>query len=465
VRPFADDRPGANGGAGTTATVGDEPAGGTPETSPRSQASTVTRGSDPDVVVIGAGPAGLTLGACLARAGVHCLVLEREHHPRPHVGESLMPAAIPVMREIGFLEILEETDFPRSKGVVYHAPGGKRTVLGYGEFPMDGEQQAYTYHVDRAKFDLLLLKHAETLGCHIVEGARVQSVHFEGDAARGVRVVLGGGHATDIAARVVVDAGGRNTRIGRQLGLRRDHPVLDQFGLHAWLLDVDRGRRQTADYTHVYFIPELRGWAWQAPIDAEITSVGLVADKKRFQASGLSVDDFFLEGLRGNESLTKAVQKAAFLNELKGEVNYSYSLERVCGDGWVAVGDAARFLDPVFSPGVSAALVTARRAAARIEAALSSGDVSRASFVPYEDRLMTEAAMWDDFVRLFYRLLPSFMHLLEAPEHRKSMLRMIRGDVDARSDSSVLAEMRALVRSVEEADEHPWKGDLFDLGM
>jgi flavin-dependent dehydrogenase len=418
-----------------------------------------------DVVIIGAGPAGLTLGCYLAHAGVPCLIVEKAHHPRPHVGESLMPAVVPILREIGFLEVLEAAEFPRSGGVIYHTDRGKGIEIAYGEFPQDGEEQPYTYHVDRGKFDLLLLKHAEMLGCKIVEGVTAQEAVFDDDGrVRGVRVRFGG-QSVKIPAEVVADATGRATRIGRQLELRTDHPVLDQFALHAWFSNVDRGRRKTASYTHVFFLPQLRGWAWQAPINHEITSLGLVADKRAYQAADLAVEDFFLASLGLNPALARATAKARLLNDIKGEVNYSYQLGRVCGDGWLAVGDAARFIDPVFSSGVSVAMRNARSAAERIQAAVESGEPSRETLLPYEDGVLTSAAIWDDFIRLFYRLLPAFTHLLESPEHRPAMLRMIQGNVDSDSDAAVLQEMRSLVRSVEQADEHPWKGELLELPL
>jgi FADH2 O2-dependent halogenase len=317
--------------------------------------------------------------------------------------------------------------------------------------------------VDRAKFDLLLLKHAETLGCEVAQGVTVEEVLFdENGAACGVRARLGD-ESVEIPARVVVDAGGRTTRLGRQLELRGDHPVFDQFALHAWFVDVDRGKRKTENYTHVYFLPERRGWAWQAPIDHEITSIGVVADKRSYQASDLGVEGFFVGSFGGNAALRKAMTKARLINDIKGEANYSYQLSKVCGDGWLAIGDAARFIDPIFSSGVSVAMHTARSAAERIQAAVEGDDFSRTTFQPYEDELLASAAIWDDFIRLFYRLLPGFTHLVESTDHRHAILRMIQGDVHSDSDSAVLNEMRSLVRSVEEADDHPWKGELLEM--
>jgi len=418
-----------------------------------------------DVIIMGGGPAGLTLGCYLARAGVPSLILEKAHHPRPHVGESLMPATIRILREIGFIDIMESAGFPHSGGVVYHPGDLEDAVLPYAEFPQAGIDGEYTYHVDRARFDMLLMKHAETLGCHIIEGASAEEVLFDGaSAVSGVKVDFGG-RSIELEAPLVVDAAGRNTRIGRQLGIRETHPVLDQFALHAWCEGVDRGPSGTESWTHVYFLPEVRGWAWQSPIDEGITSIGVVADKEAYQSAGLVVEDFFDECLALNPKLAHATRGLSRLNEIKGEVNYSYRLDRVCGDGWLAIGDAARFIDPVFSSGVSSAMHSARFAAERIGAAHFSGDYRRSTFLPYEEDVMAGAAIWDDFTRLFYRLLPGFTHLLQSDEHRPALMRMIQGDLTPQADTAVLDAFRSLIRSVEEVDDHPWSRELLELPL
>jgi len=416
-----------------------------------------------DVVILGAGPAGLTLGCYLSDAGIPCVILEKAHHPRPHVGESLMPATVRIFKEIGFLPIMEAAEFPRSRGVVYHPRGREALSIAYSEFPQEGIDQEHTYHVDRSKFDLLLLKHTENQGCRIVQGVTARDVAFDEEGfVTGVHTEVGG-QELFFPARVVVDAAGRGTKLGRQLGLRRDHPVLDQFALHAWFFDVDRGRKATQDYTHIFFLPELRGWAWQAPINSEITSIGLVADRTMYQQTHLDVEEFFEESLKKNQALAKATAAAVRINDLKGEVNYSYQLEQVCGNGWVAIGDAARFTDPIFSSGVSVAMHNARFVAERIRAAVESRDFSGETFFPYEDQARADAAIWDDFIRLFYRLLPSFTHVVESPEHRASVLRLIQGEVHADIDIHVLAEMRKLVTAVESADQHALKDELMSF--
>lgn len=425
---------------------------------------THTRAGPPvnDVVIIGAGPAGLTLACALARDGLSCVVVEKAHHPRPHVGESLMPAAVRVMREIGFLPLMESAGFPRSGGVVYHPRVGFDVELPYADFPSKGGEQPWTWHVDRARFDLLLLKHAEALGCRVLQGVSVDEVVFEGDRAVGVRTDAAG-ESLLLPARFVVDAGGRATSLGRQLDLRRDHGKLAQMALHSWFEGVDRGRHRRANWTHVYFLPEVRGWAWQSPIDADITSLGVVASRGRYQDAGQEPEQFFAESILGNRKLARVTRRAHRVDDMKGDVNYSYRLERVCGDGWLAVGDAARFIDPVFSSGVTVAMHSARVAARVVRDALGTGDVSREALLPYEFDILAQGAIWDDFTRLFYRLLPGFTHLLESREHRPALARLIQGDVLDDGDTEVLDALRALVRSVEESDSHPWREQLAEV--
>jgi len=401
-----------------------------------------------DVVIMGAGPAGLTLGCYLAQADVPCLILERGHHPRPHVGESLMPASIRVLREIGFLPVMEAGHFPRSGGVVYHEKNGSSLPVAYGEFPQEGVDQPYTYHVDRAKFDMLLMKHAESLGCRIVEGAAVREVLFdEEDRATGVRVSFGS-HEAQVAARVVVDAGGRSTTLGRQLGLRGTHPSLDQFALHAWFTGVDRGEERTARYTHVFLLPDVGGWAWMACIDDSITSIGMVASRDAHHDAGVDVETFLAQAIADHPALASAMRNAVRINDLKGEVNYSYQLDRVCGDGWLALGDAAQFIDPLFSSGVSVAMHGARFASERILAAVESESFGRSTFEPYERRLKAGSSVMDEFVQLFYRRPAGFTQLLLSEVHRTGALQLLQGDVGPAS-REILAAFRSAVESTE----------------
>jgi 1H-pyrrole-2-carbonyl-[peptidyl-carrier protein] chlorinase len=400
-----------------------------------------------DVVIIGAGPAGLALGCYLSKAGISNLIVEKATHPRPHVGESLMPSTVRVLRDIDFLPTMEAADFVRSDGVVYHPLDGAQPIeIAYSEFPQEGVLQDHTYHVDRSKFDLLLLKHAEALGSQILQGLPVTEVVFDEQArATGVKVEVAG-HAMEISARIVVDASGRATHLGRQADLREEDRELKQFSVHAWFVDVDRGEEKTAGYTQVFFLPVRRGWAWQAPLSAEITSIGVVADRDSFKESGLGAEDFFDACLLSNPALSRAVRVAGRINFLKGDANYTYRLTHICGDGWMAIGDAARFVDPIFSSGVGVAMHSAKFAAEQITLALEKGDTTRACLAPYEEKMFAGAEIAADFTRVFYDSLPAFTHFVQSNDHRLEVLRLLQGEIFNRNEAPVLAEMKRFAR-------------------
>jgi 1H-pyrrole-2-carbonyl-[peptidyl-carrier protein] chlorinase len=181
--------------------------------------------NDFDVVIIGGGPAGSVLASLLAQAGYRALVLERDIHPRDHVGESLTPSTNPIFKRIGFLEKMEDTGFVHKPGACWtapRAPVGKFLAIRLGEFPPPGATQFYTYNVERDVFDAMLLRHASELGAKVVQGARAQEVLFDDDGrAVGVRARVTDGWERDIFARFVVDASGRRCVLASNSGTRR----------------------------------------------------------------------------------------------------------------------------------------------------------------------------------------------------------------------------------------------------
>jgi len=204
------------------------------------------------ILIIGGGPGGSSAGSYLSMAGIPNVIIESDIHPRPHVGESLVPITTRVFNEIGFLPIMEREKFPHKYGASWHPlKRGQETSILFKEFPQDGSNQDYTYHVDRAKFDSLLLRHARELGSEVVQGARVREILFENQRAVGARVdVLG--KTLEIPASFVIDASGRTAILGKQLELLVKDPVFDQYAMHAWFRKVDRSECGTLDDIHIY---------------------------------------------------------------------------------------------------------------------------------------------------------------------------------------------------------------------
>lgn len=415
-----------------------------------------------DVVIIGGGPAGAFLGSYLSLAGVSNVILEKASFPRAHVGESMVTATTRVFDEIGFLSTMDEAGFPRKYGASWHPVTGGEVAIWFKEFPQEGVDQDYTYHVDRSKFDLLLLEHAEKLGSEVHQDAAVEEVLFEDGRAVGVRARIDG-ELVEIPAAVVADASGRATTIGTALGLKKRDPIFNQFAVHSWYEGLDRGDGPTADFIHIYFLPAQRGWAWQIPITDTITSVGVVAEREVFQAASGRMEDYFADMVASNTDLAAAMRSAVQVTDLRAEADYSYSMSQFVGDGWVLIGDAARFVDPIFSSGVSVAAHSAKFASEAIVEGLAAGDVSEARLKPYETRLREGVEVWYEFITLYYKLLHLFTYFIRKDEHRHQVLQLLQGDVYDRSKATVLDSMRDVVETVENTPGHLWKQYLTDI--
>ena len=415
-----------------------------------------------DVIIIGGGPAGSTMGSYLSKAGIKNLILEGHNQPRPHVGESLVLSTMRVFSELGLIDTMDKAGFPKKYGAAWRDFNGKEQALHFSEFRQEGIDRDHTYHVDRSKFDLLLLKHAESLGSEVHQGVQVKRVNFLDDKAVGVRVKFAG-QEIDIPSRIVVDASGRQTLLGRQLGLKQNDKIFNQYAVHGWFENVERGEdSKTADYIHIYFLPVKRGWAWQIPITDAITSVGVVAEREVFQQFKSESERYFNTYVQSNKGLARAMENAVRVNDFKTEGDYSYILDKFCGNGFLMVGDAARFVDPIFSSGVSVAMHSARFGAQTIQAALESGDLSEEAFKPYERTLRGGVDIWYEFIRLYYKLLPLFTLFIQS-EYRVEILRLLQGEVFDRHDVRVLDVMRRYIEVVEKNEKHVFRGQLSDI--
>ena len=191
--------------------------------------------------------------------------------------------------------------------------------------------------------------------------------------------------------------------------------------------------------------------------------MGIVAEKKVFREARLDPEAYFKKYVESNPGLMHAMRNARRLNEYKKEGDYSYSLRKFVGNGHVMIGDAARFVDPIFSSGVSIALYSAKYASERIRCAFETGDFSEAMFQPYEDKLRGGVNIWYEFIRLYYKLLPLFTHFIQSKEHRLGVLRLLQGEVYDRKDVPVLDAMRKYIRKVEESPDHFFKSHLSDI--
>ncbi len=267
-------------------------------------------------------------------------------------------------------------------------------------------------------------------------------------------------------ARMIVDATGRGTLLGQQLKLKKNDPIFDQFVIHGWFDGVDRGYSGAAeaDYIHIYFLKGAqRGWAWQIPISEDVTSVGVVAEREVFKQSRKDIGGWFRSQVESHPTLCKAMSGASQVKDFEAEGDYSYSLKNFAGDGFLIVGDAARFVDPIFSSGISVALASASFGAEAICQAFETGDFSHEAFKPYEAKLRSGVEIWYEFIRLYYKLLPMFTYFIKKDEYRADLLTLLSGDVYDRKEAPVLGRMRNLIEVVQSTDNHIFKKYLTDM--
>ncbi len=436
---------------------------------------------DYDVGIIGAGPAGSALGCYLAKAGVRCVIFERELFPRPHVGESLVPSSTRVFKDLDFIKVMEAEKFPHKFGAVWTATGGRREFehgwegleadstadIRFEEREQRGVDQTYTYHVDRGRFDNLLLHHARSYGADVFEGVAVRDVDFSGTYPE-IRYQMGQ-REIGCRVRIVADASGRRTFLGNRLKLKQKDEVFDQYAIHTWFDGLDRtatmgkGSSQKGDYIYVHFLPITNSWVWQIPITETITSVGVVTQKKHFAKAKGEREEFFWEAVASRPELHDALRRSQQVRPFTDEGDYSYAMQQITGDGWVMVGDAGRFVDPIFSTGVSIALNSARFLHTDILNALKTGNTKKEAFANYEATLRRGTKNWYNFISVYYRLNVLFTAFIRDPRYRLDVLKLLQGDVYEEEEPEVLTRMRAIVSEVENNPKHVWHKLLGDL--
>lgn len=406
--------------------------------------------TDADVIIIGGGPAGATLASLLGIHGYRALLFEKDIHPRDHVGESITPSTNPIFKRIGFLQKIEEAGFVHKPGACWTAPRtpvGRFASLRLAEFPPPGATQSYTYNVERDIFDALLIRHAHEKGAKVLQGVKVQKVLFENDRAVGVRVVPVDGWERDLTARFVVDASGRRCLLATQLGLKKKDPVFNQFCIFSWFTGVQPNPPGYEGMLFLHFLDLERSWAWQIPMRNGITSVGVVTDKRDFQKSGRTGEEFF-ESLVGlNRSLEHYMRHAERIRPWWIEADYSYKIERLVGPGWLLVGDALRFVDPVFSTGVDVAMFSANYAFEAIDAVLKGAD-EQAALRDFQARVGDGVQAWYDLISLFYKLRNLFTAFAVRKRFRERVVRILQGNLYIPES---LAHAREMIAAMEES--------------
>lgn len=388
-----------------------------------------------DAVVIGGGPAGTTFARRVRSAGWNVLLLERARHPRFAVGESLLPATATLWHRLGLFERFEKAGFLRKYGAYFCFADGRAPE--FFRFADAGGTPPHAYEVPRAEFDRILWEAAVESGVEGLQDASATRVRFEGARAVGVELRLADGTERTVAARVVADCSGRATLLARQLGIRERDPRLDTVALYRHYRGVRRSTGE--DEGTIAVVATDWGWMWLIPFADGTASVGAVvqsgwyAERRRGDGSREAVWSGILDEV---PAVAARLVDAAPVRPVDLTADFQYRARRLAGDGWVLVGDAGAFLDPVFSSGVHLAMTGADLAGHDAARALRRRRGPRErDFRGYRRRARRALGTFSRFIYAWYD--PSFRRVfMRPPAHRpgvellrREILRVLAGDV------------------------------------
>ncbi|HEV2828373.1 MAG TPA: NAD(P)/FAD-dependent oxidoreductase [Pyrinomonadaceae bacterium] len=384
-----------------------------------------------DVIVIGGGPAGSTIASILAREGRKVVLFEKERFPRHHIGESLMTDTYFTFQRMGLLEKLKASPFVRKYSVQFANPAGKESRPFYF-FEANHHECAVTWQVTRAEFDLMLIEHAEEQGAKVYQETQIKRVLFDDQRAYGVEARFKDGSLQEFHAPVVVDATGQTAMLSNKFGWRVRDPKLKKAVLYSYFKGAHREPDLNGGATLVLRTPlGSNGWFWYIPLENDITSVGVVADPEYLvQGRGQDLAKIFHEEIEKVESCRKRVAGATRVDKIYSILDYSYRSKSCAGDGFILIGDAYGFLDPIYSSGVLLALKMAELAADSIHEAFRTNDFSGAALGHYQAKLDNGIESMRKLVYAFYNEGFSFSQFLQKyPEQRVNIISLLMGDV------------------------------------
>jgi flavin-dependent dehydrogenase len=387
-----------------------------------------SRDSEVDVVVIGGGPAGSTAAALLAEAGRRVVLLEKSHHPRFHIGESLLPASLPLLQRLGVASQVEAIGLTKHGAEFFSPTHGRSQRFDFAE--SWNKTLCYSYEVRRSSFDAILLERARHLGAQVVEGCRAREIEFLDGSGVEVLSQQEDGTRQCWRARYLIDASGRDTILGTRLGTKRRNRRHNSSAMYAHFRNAWRSEDpHCAGDIGIFWFDH--GWLWFIPLADGITSVGAVVWPCYMKSRALPLSEFFLQTISLCPPLAKRLESATLASNVEATGNYTYTCRRAHGDRFLLVGDAYAFVDPVFSSGVMFAIHGGMAAAAAIDEALRTPARRRRALHRFERQIRRGPQVFSWFI---YRMTrPAMRDLFMAPRNilrmREALLSLLAGDI------------------------------------
>ena len=384
---------------------------------------------DCDVLVIGGGPAGCTVAPLLAEKGHRVVMLEKAHHPRFHIGESLLPANLPLFEKLGVAEEIKALGMVKRAAEFVSYMDGRKQEYQFAE--AWDKSMPFAYQVLRSKFDEVLIRNAEKKGVEVHEGCRARKVEFlPNDAGVVVEAENDDGSTLSWRARFLVDASGRDTFLANKFQIKHRNPKHNSSSVYGHFAGARRHPGHAEGNITIYWFEH--GWFWFIPMQDDQTSIGMVTWPYFMKTMGKrSLQQFLMDGIAMCPPLAERLKDSRLINEVEATGNFSYVSERNHGANYVLLGDAYAFIDPVFSSGVLLAMNSGILATDAIDTCLKRPEQSAAALQEF-DRLMKHGPK--EFSWFIYRITnPNmrdlFMHPRNTFRIKEALLSLLAGDI------------------------------------
>lgn len=405
-----------------------------------------------DCVVIGGGPGGGTTASVVAEAGMSTLLIERESMPRFHVGESLMPETYWPLERIGLTERMQLAGWQAKKSVQFVTHRGTESEPFFFR-QHDDRECSTTWQVRRSEFDMMLFERARELGADCFDQTRLMDVRFdESGQAVGVVVKDRDGASHQVDCKVVVDATGQQAFLANKLGVKEVNEDLKKAAIWGYYRDAVRGDGDNAGATIIMQTEHKNSWFWFIPLAEGITSIGCVADSDFLLKGRGTPAEAYAAELAQCPGLQRRLQDATMIEGLRTAKEFSYQTTQHAGPGWVLVGDAYGFIDPVYSSGVYFALEMGVRAGDAIVAGIRQDDLSGERLGAWTESFDRGSQWLRNLVHAFYTKEFSIGRFMkEHPEHRGKVTDLLIGRVFHDEAGEVFDDMNA---SIARAKSH-----------
>ncbi|MDB6017531.1 MAG: Tryptophan halogenase [Pedosphaera sp.] len=368
-----------------------------------------------DAVIIGGGPGGSSAATYLARAGKKVLLLEKERFPRFHIGESLLPYNQKIFRELGLMPALQAAGFTKKLGAQFHLGNGTKGtkfIFRRGRFTREPE----AIQVERATFDHILLKHARASGAEIREGWTVGKFTNTGETVT-IEARDDAGQSHTIEGSFLIDASGRGNMTGNQEGLRIIHPRLKKLAVFGHFHGVKADDGDPGGDTIIVRL--VNKWFWLIPLAKDKISVGCVMDQEEFAALKMSPAAIFDQMVQSSPLMRDRMENAKLTGVIHTTSDFSYRNRKFVGKRLLRVGDAAGFMDPIFSAGVFLAMFSGKLAAEAVQKSLAANNDGAVRLAKYEKRVHNAMQFYWEMVENYYTT--PFMEIFLEPREKFSL--------------------------------------------